>query len=80
MVSKELMDKIEAAIASIRPYMQSDGGDLELESVTEDMVVRVRFIGTCGTCPYSSMTLRNGVVEAIKQHAQEIREVIAVDA
>ena len=35
MVSKELMDKIEAAIASIRPYMQSDGGDLELESVTE---------------------------------------------
>ncbi|MGP1363333.1 MAG: NifU family protein [Bacteroides sp.] len=80
MVSKELMDKIEAAIASIRPYMQSDGGDLELESVTEDMVVRVRFIGTCGTCPYSSMTLRNGVVEAIKQHAPEIREVIAVDA
>ena len=79
MISKELEEKVEEAIATIRPYMQSDGGDLLLESISEDMVVRVRFLGTCGTCPYSSMTLQNGVVEAIKQHAPEIREVIAIE-
>ena len=76
MVSKELIDKVNAAIDTMRPYMQSDGGDLALDSISEDLVVTVRFLGTC---PYSSMTLHNGVVQAIMHHAPEIKEVVALD-
>lgn len=79
MVSKELIDKVNAAIDTMRPYMQSDGGDLALDSISEDLVVTVRFLGTCGTCPYSSMTLHNGVVQAIMHHAPEIKEVVVLD-
>lgn len=78
MVSTELTQKVQEAIESMRTYMQSDGGDLELVSISDDLQVTVRFLGSCGTCPFSSMTLRNGVVEAIKKHAPEIRDVQAL--
>jgi len=80
MVSEELRSKVQAAIESMRPYMQNDGGDLILENISDDLVVTVRFVGSCGTCPYSSMTLQNGVVEAIKRHAPEIQKVIALES
>jgi nifU protein, putative len=79
MVSEELVKKVNAAIETMRPYMQSDGGDIELDSISDDLVVTVRFLGTCGTCPYSSMTLHNGVVQAILHHAPEIKQVVALD-
>lgn len=79
MVSEELVKKVKAAIETMRPYMQSDGGDIELDSISDDLVVTVRFLGTCGTCPYSSMTLHNGVVQAILHHAPEIKQVVALD-
>ncbi len=78
MVSKELTENVHEAIESMRPYMQNDGGDLELVSISDDLEVTVRFLGSCGVCPFSAMTLRNGVVEAIKKHAPEIREVHAL--
>ena len=78
MVSKELNEKVQEAIEGMRSYMQSDGGDLELVSISDNLEVTVRFLGSCGTCPFSAMTLRNGVVEAIKKHAPEIRSVRAL--
>ena len=78
MVSKELNEKVQEAIEGMRSYMQSDGGDLELVSISDNLEVTVRFLGSCGTCPFSAMTLRNGVVEAIKKHAPEIQSVRAL--
>jgi nifU protein, putative len=78
MVSDELRQKVNTAIESMRPYMQSDGGDLELESISDDLVVTVRFLGSCGSCPYSSMTLHNGVVQAIMHYAPDVKKVVAL--
>lgn len=79
MISEKITKAVNQAIASMRPYMQSDGGDIELHSISDDFVVTVKFKGTCGSCPYSSMTLRNGVVQAIMHNVPEIKEVVAID-
>jgi Fe-S cluster biogenesis protein NfuA len=72
-----MKEKIEAAIAKIRPLLQRDGGDIELVEVV-DNVVKVKLKGACGSCPMSAMTLKMGVEKAIKQEVPEITEVVAV--
>jgi Fe-S cluster biogenesis protein NfuA len=71
-------EKIEEALALIRPHLQADGGDVELVSI-DDGVVKVRLKGACGTCPMSQMTLRMGIEQALRQQVPEIKEVVAVD-
>jgi Fe-S cluster biogenesis protein NfuA len=70
-------EKIEAALAQIRPYLQRDGGDVELVAV-EDGVVKVRLKGACGGCPMATMTLKQGIERALKQVIPEVKEVVAV--
>jgi len=72
-----MREKIEKALESIRPALQADGGDIELINV-EDGVVKVRLMGACGGCPMSSMTMSQGVEQAVKKAVPEIRKVIAV--
>jgi len=79
MNKKELVKKINKAIDKIRPYLVADGGDVSLIEVTRDLVVHVRFSGACDGCPYSLMTLKAGIEEAIKKDIPEIKEVIAVN-
>jgi Fe-S cluster biogenesis protein NfuA len=76
--SKEMFDKVNAVIDTLRPYLQDDGGDIELIDVTDDLVVKVQLQGACGSCPYSLMTLKNGVEQAIKREIPEIVEVVGV--
>jgi Fe-S cluster biogenesis protein NfuA len=78
MDKKKLFVKINKAIDKIRPYLNADGGDVSLLDITEDLVVHVRFSGACDGCPYSMMTLKAGIEEAIKKDVPEIKEVIAV--
>jgi len=66
--------KVEEALAEIRPYLQSDGGDIMLLSVDKD-IAKVQFTGYCASCSKSLMTL-NGVAAVIKKYAPEIKEVI----
>jgi len=66
--------KVEEALAEIRPYLQNDGGDIELLSVNKG-IAKVQFLGYCSSCSKSLMTL-NGVAALIKKHAPEISEVI----
>lgn len=66
--------KVEEALAEIRPYLQSDGGDIKLISVDEN-IAKVQFTGYCASCSKSLMTL-NGVAAVIKRHAPDIKEVI----
>ena len=75
---KNIIDKIEEALTTIRPYLESDGGDINLVEVTDDMVVKVKLIGACSSCDVSMMTLKNGVEVAIKNAVPEVKEVIDV--
>ena len=75
---KNIIEKIEEALTTIRPYLESDGGDINLVEVTDDMVVKVKLIGACSSCNVSMMTLKNGVEVAIKSAVPEVKEVIDV--
>ncbi|MEE8470529.1 MAG: NifU family protein [Dehalococcoidia bacterium] len=72
-----MREKIETALAGIRPSLQADGGDVELVDVQEG-VVSVRLIGACGSCPMSMATLRNGIERVLRAEVPEIVEVVAV--
>jgi Fe-S cluster biogenesis protein NfuA len=78
MEKKQLIRRINKAIEKIRPYLNADGGDVSFVDVSKDMVVQVRFSGACEGCPYSMMTLKAGIEEAIRKDIPEIKEVIAV--
>ncbi len=72
----ELRDKVQAVLEKVRPGLQADGGDVELLNV-EDGVVTVALRGACGTCPFSLMTLKQGIEARIKDEIPEIKEVIS---
>ncbi len=71
----ELEKKIIEVIDQIRPYLAQDGGDIDFVELTDDMVVNVRLKGACGSCPYSTMTLKNGVETAVQKAIPEIKSV-----
>ena len=73
-----MKERVEAALDKVRPFLQADGGDVELVEVTPDGVVKVRLTGACGGCPMSQMTLKMGVETAIKTEVAEVKEVVAV--
>jgi Fe-S cluster biogenesis protein NfuA len=75
----ELLERIELALDTIRPYLKTDGGDVKLLEVTKDNVVRIELLGACGDCPMSTMTFRAGVEEAIRRHVPEIVSVEAIN-
>ena len=72
---EELTIKVKNIIEQIRPYLQADGGDIELVSVSDDGIVNVRLTGACGSCPYSLMTLKQGVEAYLKKTVPEVKEV-----
>jgi Fe-S cluster biogenesis protein NfuA len=76
----KLIASVETAIDSIRPYLKTDGGDVRVVDIDDDMVVSIELLGSCGTCPMSPMTMKNGVEEAIKRVVPSITKVIAINA
>jgi len=70
-----MKDKVEKVLESLRPYLQADGGDVELVDVTEDGVVKVRLTGACGGCPMSTYTLRMGIENRLKEEIPEVKRV-----
>jgi Fe-S cluster biogenesis protein NfuA len=76
---EEITSSVSASIETIRPYLQNDGGDISLVEVTDDFTVKVKLLGACGSCPYSIMTLKNGVEQAVKRDVPEVKEVVAVN-
>jgi Fe-S cluster biogenesis protein NfuA len=75
---KKIITKIENALAEIRPFLESDGGDIRFVELTEDWIVKVKLIGACSSCSISMMTIKNGVEVAIKNAAPQVREVIEI--
>jgi Fe-S cluster biogenesis protein NfuA len=70
---------VNKALAQLRPFLEQDGGDMELVEITEDKIVKVRLLGACRDCSMSVMTLKAGLEEAIKKVAPEVLRVEAVD-
>ena len=75
----ETIEKINVALEQIRPFLNDDGGDIELIELTDDNIVKVKFLGACSDCSMSAMTLKGGVEEAIKKGVPEIQAVILVE-
>ncbi|MGE5402568.1 MAG: NifU family protein [Ignavibacteriales bacterium] len=72
-------EKVLKALDTIRPYLQADGGDVELVRVTNEGIVEVKLTGACGSCPMSQMTLRAGVERALIREVPGVRRVEAVN-
>ena len=70
--------KVMEALESIRPFLNRDGGDIELVDVKDNKVF-VKLQGNCNGCPMSFSTMKLGVENTIKQYAPEIEEVLSVD-
>ena len=73
-----MKEKVLAAIEDVRPSLQADGGDIELVSVDETGIVKVRLKGACHGCPMSQMTLKQGVEKYLKQTVPEVVSVESV--
>lgn len=75
---KAIIDKIEGALNEIRPYLEADGGDINLVEVSDQMVVKVKLLGACSSCNVSMMTMKSGVEQAVKRAVPEVKEVIDI--
>lgn len=75
----DILTRVDLALDEIRPHLQVDGGDIEVVEITEDLIVKVRWMGNCESCNMSIMTMRASVEQAIKNKVHEITGVIAVN-
>lgn len=73
-----LKEKVEKALAEIRPYLQADGGDIKLIAADDDGKVKVELVGECSHCPMSAYTLKLGVEKKLKELVPEVKKVEAV--
>ena len=79
LTSEGLIDRIEASLNSIRPYLEADGGNVRILEITKNQVLKLEFLGNCGTCPMSTMTFKAGVEEAIRRSVPEIKSIEVVN-
>lgn len=78
MTTEELTIEVEKALEEIRPFLNSDGGDITLISIEDDKHVKVRLEGACTSCSVNQMTLRAGVETTIKKFAPQIETVVNI--
>lgn len=72
-----LRERVEQALDSMRPYLEKDGGNVSIEDITADNVVRLKLLGACASCSMSIMTFKAGLEQAIKK---AVPEIVAVEA
>jgi Fe-S cluster biogenesis protein NfuA len=73
-----MKDEILKTLESVRPFLQADNGDIELVDVSDDGIVKIRFLGECKECPLSVMTLRAGVERSLMNRVPGVRRIEAV--
>ncbi|MBI1184749.1 NifU family protein [bacterium] len=73
-----MIDKVEEALNSIRPFLQKDGGDVELIDVSDEMDVHIKLMGSCANCSMSNMTMKNGIEESIRRLVPQVRKIVEV--
>ena len=75
----ELAARIEGALSQIRTYLEADQGDITLQEITDDLIVKVELHGSCAGCSLIDMTMKGGVESAIKAVAPEVKEIEAIN-
>jgi len=78
-MTEELFLKVVNALEEIRPFLNEDGGDLEIVEITRDNVLRIEFKGACSSCSMNNMTFKSGVEDAIRRLVPEIKSVEPVN-
>lgn len=76
---ENLRNEVEAALDTIRPYLEADGGNVSVEEITDDHIVKLKLLGSCGSCPMSIMTLKAGIEQAVKKAVPSITAVEAIN-
>lgn len=75
----ELIQKVDEALNTVRPHLAADGGDVEVVDVTDDLTVKVKWLGNCENCFMSIMTMKAGIEQAIKTKVPEIQSIEAIN-
>lgn len=78
MTTEEIRSSVERALDEIRPFLESDGGNISLIDIEDDKHVRVRLEGACISCSVNQMTLKAGVETTIKKYAPQIETVVNI--
>ncbi len=76
---KSIEEKVLVALEQLRPFLNADGGDMELIEIKDDATVVVKLLGACSDCSMSMMTLKAGLEESVKKMAPEVKAVVALD-
>lgn len=79
MNKEEITNQVETALDTIRPYLEADGGNVRIMDLNDDNILKLEFVGACGSCPMSTMTFKAGVEEAIKRAVPEIKTIEVVN-
>jgi len=74
-----LVQRVDKALDGLRPHLEVDGGNIEIVELTDDLVLKIKWLGNCEMCTMSTMTLKAGVEQAVKQHVPEIKSVVPVN-
>lgn len=79
MSSEEIRLNVVKALDEIRPFLENDGGNINLIAIENDEVVKVQLVGACSSCSVNQMTLKSGVEMTIKKYAPEIKSVVNIE-
>ena len=74
---ESLLERVEEALNSIRPYLEADAGNVSVVEITNENVLKIKLLGSCESCPMSIMTLKAGIEQAVRK---AVPEIIAVEA
>ena len=77
--TEELIQRIDAALDDVRPHLKVDGGNVEIVDVTDEHIVRIKWLGTCVNCNMSMMTMKAGIEQSIMGKVPEITGVEAIN-
>lgn len=78
-MQQDLIQEIDKALDSIRPYLEADGGNVKVLEVSDEGVVKLELLGACGSCPMSAMTFKAGIEEAIKRQVPQVTGIEAIN-
>ena len=79
LTKNNIWTRVDESLDTIRDYLERDGGNVEIVEITDDMVVKVRLLGACETCPQSFMTMKSGIEESIKRDVPQIKSIEAIN-
>ena len=76
---QSLLDRVDKALDDVRPHLKVDGGNVEVVDITDDMILQVKWLGSCQSCSMSAMTMRAGIEQTVKGQVPEIASVEAIN-